>query len=75
MIRTMTTDKRPPSDRGQGRKPISPSGEAMRNRVVRFDDELWEWCGVFGGSQFIRETMAREVAKRVKAMGAAKEKK
>jgi hypothetical protein len=75
IIRTMTTEKRPPSDRGQGRKPISPSGEAMTNRVVRFDDELWSWCKVFGGGAFIRETLSREVQKRIKASGATKEAK
>jgi hypothetical protein len=32
---------RPPSDRGQGRKPLSPTGEPMKPRQIRMTDAQW----------------------------------
>jgi hypothetical protein len=59
MIRSMTTDKRPPSDRRQGRKPLSPDGEAMRNRVLRMSDAEWAKCLRLGGASWVREKIAK----------------
>lgn len=51
----MEDTKRPPNDRGQGRKPISKTGETMRNRPVRMTDAEWEKCKALGGAAWIRE--------------------
>lgn len=59
IIRTMTTEKRPPSDRGQGRKPISSDGEAMRNRVLRMSDAEWAKCLRLGGAAWVRDKIAK----------------
>lgn len=37
----MTEDKRPPNDRGQGRKPKSATGEVMKTRAMRWTDSGW----------------------------------
>lgn len=59
IIRTMTTEKRPHSDRGQGRKPISSDGEAMRNRVLRMSDAEWAKCLRLGGAAWVRDKIAK----------------
>lgn len=46
---------RPPSDRGQGRKPIDKDGELMRSRPVRMTDAQWEKCKRLGGAAFLRK--------------------
>jgi hypothetical protein len=46
---------KPPSDRGQGRKPISKTGELMKSRPVRMTDAEWEKCKALGGAAWIRE--------------------
>ncbi len=45
---------RPKSDRGQGRKPINPSGELMQPRQLRMTDEEWEKCRALGGAAWVR---------------------
>jgi len=56
------------SDRGQGRKPINPSGELMKARAVRMTDEEWAKCLLLGGSAWIRAQV-----KKAKAIDKAKE--
>lgn len=46
---------RPPNDRGQGRKPILPSGEIMKTRPVRMSDDQWDKCKRLGGGAWLRE--------------------
>lgn len=53
----MTT--RPPSDRGQGRKPLAPSGELMKSRPLRMTDAEWEKCKRLGGAAWVRERIAK----------------
>ena len=55
----MTVKPRPPNDRGQGRKPISPDGERMMPRQVRMTDALWEKCKRLGGGQWVRDRIAK----------------
>lgn len=43
------------NDRGQGRKPLSKTGELMKARAVRMLDEEWEKCLRLGGSVWIRK--------------------
>lgn len=50
---------RPPSDRGQGRKPISKTGERMKNRLIRMTDAEWEKCKRLGGAAWVRERIAK----------------
>ena len=50
---------RPPDDRGQGRKPISKTGELMKSRPVRMTDAEWEKCKALGGAAWIRERIAK----------------
>jgi hypothetical protein len=49
------SEKRPPNDRDQGRKPLSPTGEVMKPRQVRMTDAEWEKCRALGGGKWIRE--------------------
>ncbi len=66
----MTDEKRPPNDRGQGRKPKSASGEAMKNRAMRWSDEDWS-DAQFIGMDRVRELVRKEAAKlRKKGEGA-----
>ncbi len=44
-----------PSERGQGRKPISKTGELMKSRPVRMTDAEWEKCKRLGGAAWLRE--------------------
>lgn len=39
----------------RGRKPISATGELMKNRVIRMSDEDWEKCLKLGGADWIRK--------------------
>jgi hypothetical protein len=50
---------RPPNDRGQGRKPISKTGELMKSRPVRMTDAEWEKCKRLGGAAWLREKIAK----------------
>ena len=50
---------RPPSDRGQGRKPLSPSGELMKPRHIRMNDAEWAKCLALGGAAWVREKIKR----------------
>ena len=45
---------RPMSDRGQGRKPISPTGELMKPRQMRMTDDEWAKCIRLGGAAWVR---------------------
>jgi len=55
----MTTEKRPPNDRGQGRKPKSPTGERMKHRGMRWTDS--DWLDVlFIGMDRVRELVRKE---------------
>ncbi len=49
---------RPPNDRGQGRKPISPTGEVMKTRQFRMTDAEWEKCKRLGGAKWMRRKIA-----------------
>ena len=53
--RRMENTKRPPNDRGQGRKPASKTGETMKSRPVRMTDEEWAKCKRLGGAAWIRD--------------------
>jgi hypothetical protein len=50
---------KPPSDRGQGRKPISPTGEPMKPRQIRMTDAEWAKCIALGGAAWVREKIKR----------------
>ena len=47
------------SDRNQGRKPISKTGELMKPRAVRMTDAEWEKCLALGGSAWLRECIRK----------------
>ena len=53
----VTMEKKPHGgpDRGQGRKPISPTGETMKGRPIRMTDAEWDKCKALGGAAWIRE--------------------
>lgn len=46
--------KRPPNDRGQGRKPLPP-GQRLIAKSIRVSAEDWEKLERLGGAQWIRE--------------------
>ncbi|CAE6713687.1 hypothetical protein R69888_01270 [Paraburkholderia haematera] len=48
-------EKRPPNDRDQGRKPVSPTGEVMKARPIRMTDAEWVKCKALGGAAWVRE--------------------
>jgi hypothetical protein len=50
---------KPMSDRGQGRKPLSASGEAMKPRQIRMTDAEWAKCLALGGAAWVREKVKR----------------
>jgi len=55
MLPTMEGKKpRPPTATGKGRKTISPTGEQMKNRVIRTTDDEWEKCKRLGGAAWLR---------------------
>lgn len=45
--------------RGQGRKPLSKSGEVMKPRAVRMTDAEWEKLLKLGGSEWLRDKIKR----------------
>ena len=51
---TETTPKRPPNDRGQGRKPIKP-GELMVVVPLRMTPEQKSKLTTLGGAKWVRE--------------------
>ena len=50
------------SDRGQGRKPLSPTGELMKPRQIRMTDAEWE-DAKFIGPQEVRELIVKRAKK------------
>lgn len=58
----MTDEKRPPNDRGQGRKPKSATGELMKTRPMRWTDSGWADV-LFVGTDRVRELVRKEAAK------------
>lgn len=58
----MNDEKRPPNDRGQGRKPKSPTGEVMKPRLIRFTDSGWEDAKLVGVDS-IREWVRKQAKK------------
>lgn len=54
----MTDEKRPPNDRGQGRKAKSPSGKPMTPRPMRWDDSDW------ADAKFITLDRVRELTRK-----------
>ena len=47
-------DKKPPSERGQGRKTLNPDGEVMKARPIRMTDAEWAKCKALGGAAWVR---------------------
>jgi hypothetical protein len=47
------------NDRGQGRKPLSPTGEAMKPRQIRMTDAEWAKCIALGGAGWVRKQIAK----------------
>lgn len=47
------------NDRGQGRKPISPTGELMKPRQIRMTDAEWAKCLALGGAAWVRERIKK----------------
>ena len=66
----MEPAKRPPNDRGQGRKPKSLTGEVMKNHPVRWTDSEWADAKYIGLDR-VRELVRKDAAKKRRA---AKEK-
>ena len=62
----MEQTKRPPSDRDQGRKPKSPSGEVMKTRAMRWTDAGWADVLLIGMDR-VRELVRKEADKVRKA--------
>ncbi len=58
----MNDEKRPPNDRGQGRKPKSATGEAMKPRAMRWTDSDWADALLIGMDK-VRELVRKEAAK------------
>lgn len=50
---------KPMNDRGQGRKPLSASGELMKTRPIRMTDAEWAKCMALGGAAWVREKIKR----------------
>lgn len=57
---------RAPNDRGQGRKPISPTGEIMKPRQMRMTDEQWADAKLVGAPA-IRSFVTKQAKKMRKA--------
>jgi len=64
----MSEAKRPPSDRGQGRKPKSPTGEVMKPRPTRWTDSGWSDVKAIGMDR-MRELVRKEASKLRKKLG------
>jgi len=47
------------SDRGQGRKPLSPTGETMKPRQIRMTDGEWAKCIALGGAGWVRNQIKK----------------
>lgn len=47
------------SDRNQGRKPLSPTGELMRPRHIRMTDGEWSKFKDIGGPAWLRDKIKR----------------
>lgn len=58
----MNDEKRPPNDRGQGRKPKSATGEVMKPRAMRWTDSDWADVLLIGMDK-VRELVRKEAAK------------
>lgn len=61
----MTDTKRPHNDRGQGRKPKSPTGEVMRPHAMRWTDSGWADV-LYIGMDTVREMTRKAAAKKRK---------
>lgn len=48
--------------RGQGRKPLSETGEVLKIRSVRLSDADWLKCRQLGGSAWIRAKIREEAS-------------
>lgn len=59
------------NDRGQGRKPLSPTGEKMKSRPVRMLDSEWADAKLIGMAEVRR--LIVKAAKKLKAIDRAKE--
>lgn len=59
------------NDRGQGRKPISPTGELMQPRQIRMTDAEWEQCKELGGAAWVRTQIKRAYSKLSKSDSSA----
>lgn len=53
---------RPMSDRNQGRKPLSPTGELMKPRQIRMTEQQWEDARLIG-MDAIREFVTKAAKK------------
>jgi hypothetical protein len=62
---------KPPSERGRGRQPLSPTGELMKPRKIRMTDAEWE-DAKFIGPQVVRELIVKR-AKKLRAIDKAKD--
>lgn len=51
--------KRGGPGRGQGRKPLTKSGEVMKPRAIRMTDAEWEKLLKLGGSEWLRDKIKR----------------
>jgi hypothetical protein len=58
----MTTDKRPPNDRGQGRKPLPPDQKAVVG-AVRLTPGQWEKFRALGGAAWLRDRIEKAKVK------------
>ena len=58
----MSNEKRPPNDRGQGRKPKSASGELMKTRAMRWTDSGWADALAIGMDR-VRELVKKDAEK------------
>lgn len=63
------------NDRGQGRKPLSATGELMKARAVRMLDSEWEKCLRLGGSVWIRKQINKAKESSASSRIAGQEKK
>jgi len=59
------------NDRGQGRKPLSPTGELMKSRPIRMLDSEWADAKLIGMAEVRR--LIVKAAKKLKAIDRAKE--
>ncbi len=62
----MEDKKRPPNDRGQGRKPKSATGEVMKPRLIRFTDSGWDDAKYIGMDR-VRDLVRKDATKKRKS--------